>query len=527
MRSSLILRAVTTSWVAVLANAAVGLLLTPYVLHHIGDEAFGLWVLVVTLVGYYGFLDGGVRSSILRYTSRSRALGDQESGKEVVATAFYYYLCVCALVILATYLLVSATSRFFGVHNQLLGAFTSLFWLAGVVQALSLPLAVFSASLEGAGRYDQVYVIRVVSLAVRVVAVIAVVRAGGGLFGVGAAVLLSQLLAYVIQVPLAIRANQSLSLRPKWVRKSVFFNMFRYGSISISVYIGEKLRSCIYPLVIAKFLTPVAVTFFSLPVRILSLPTEGIGTMTEIVNPVSSELEARNDFAKLRELILLSVQGAFLLLAPMAAFLFTFGRELLTLWVGPNYASSYNLLVLLTLGMGTAATQCCVQSMLFGIGRHKQLIWYRLGEGLSIALLGSAALRIAGLEGFAAVIAVTLLLTSLILVPRHLCRIVGLPFRTYLAEGCLKPCVAALPVAAAFMALRGLLVVDTWPTLFFTLFVGSLIYFLTLFAMLSGPPALFGWLVPSILQVFERKFLRPHGFRVRPTTDAIYSAESQ
>jgi len=100
MRFSLILRAVTTSWVAVLANAAAGLLLTPYVLHHIGDEAFGLWVLVVTLVGYYGVLDGGVRSSILRYTSRYRALGDQESVKEVVATAFYYYLGACALVIL-------------------------------------------------------------------------------------------------------------------------------------------------------------------------------------------------------------------------------------------------------------------------------------------------------------------------------------------------------------------------------------------------------------------------------------------
>ena len=526
MRSSLILRAVTTSWVAVLANAVVGLLLTPYVLHHIGDEAFGLWVLVVSLVGYYGFLDGGVRSSILRYTSRYRALGDQQSGKEVVATAFYYYLGACILVILATYLLVNLVSRFFAVHDQVLGAFKSLFWLAGIVQGFSLPLAVFSASLEGAGRYDQVYVIRVASLAVRVVAVIVVVRAGGGLFGVGAAVLLSQLLAYVIQVPLSIRANPGLSLRPKWVRKSAFRNMLGYGSISMTVFIAEKLRSSLYPVVIAKFLTPVAVTFFSLPVKILSLPTEGIGTMTEIVNPVSSELEARNDFAKLRELILLSVQSAFLLLAPMAAFLFIFGRELLTLWVGANYALTYSLLILLTLGMGTAATQCCVQSMLFGIERHKQLIWYRLGEGLSIALLGSAALRIAGLEGFAVVIALTLLLTSLILVPRHLCRIVELRLRSYLLEGCLKPCVAAVPAAVVFMALRSLLVIDTWPKLFFALFVGSLVYLLTLFAMLSGPPVLFGWLVPGILHVFERKFLRPRGFRVGPATDAIYSAES-
>src|SRR6266403_308647 len=515
MRFSLILRAVTTSWVAVLANAAVGLLLTPYVLHHIGDEAFGLWVLVVTLVGYYGVLDGGVRSSILRYTSRYRALGDQESVKEVVATAFYYYLGACALVILVTYLSVGLTSCFFAVHNQVLGAFKSLFLLAGVVQGLSLPLAVFSASLEAAGRYDQVYVIRVASLAVRVVAVIAVVRAGGGLFGVGAAVLLSQLLSYIVQVPLAMRANQGLSLHPRWVRKSAFRSMLRYGSISLTVCIAEKLRSSIYPVVIAKFLTPVAVTFFSLPVRILSLPTEGIGTMTEIVNPVSSELETRNDFAKLRELILLSVQSAFLLLAPMAAFLFIFGRDLLTLWVGSEYASAYSLLVLLTLGMGTAATQCCVQSMLFGIERHKQLIWYRLGEGLSITLLGSAVLRIAGLEGFALVIAATFLLTSLILVPRHLCRILELPLRTYLVEGCLKPCVAALPVAAAFLALRSLLVVDTWSTLLLALLAGGLVYALTVFVMLYSSQPFIAWLAPSILHVFDQKFLRAHGFKIR------------
>src|SRR5229473_2925190 len=113
MRIPIVLRAVTTSWLVVFANGAVGLLLTPFVLHHLGDEAFGLWVLVVTLAGYYGLFDAGVRSSILRYASRHRALGDQERANEVVATAFYYYLGAFALVILATYLLVGPISRFF------------------------------------------------------------------------------------------------------------------------------------------------------------------------------------------------------------------------------------------------------------------------------------------------------------------------------------------------------------------------------------------------------------------------------
>jgi len=197
---------------------------------------------------------------------------------------------------------------------------------------------------------------------------------------------------------------------------------------------------------------------------------------------------------------------AFLLLAPLATFLFVFGRELLTLWVGPQYAVAYRLLVFLTLGVGVASTQCCVQSMLFGIERHKQLFWYRLGEGLSITVLGAAALQIAGLEGLALVMAATLLLTSLVLVPRHLCKILDLPLRRYLLQGCVKPCLLVLPAAATFAAFRFLFQVDSWPDLLAAALVGSLVYALTLFCVSRNDsnPA-FRALKLDVLQALQRK----------------------
>lgn len=506
-RISLVLRAVTTSWIAIITAAAADFFLTPYILRRLGDEAFGVLILVVNLVGYYGLVDGGVRSSILRYVSRHKALGNQEGVNEVVATGFYYYLCVCTLVVLATYLSVGWISRFFSIPTEILGGFKALFLLAGVVQGLTLPLLVFAGSLEAVGRIDQVNTISVACQAIRMICVISVLRAGGGLFGVGAATILSQFLAYSIQIPLAIRAHPGLSLRPGCVRKSVFRDILQYGSISLTVGIAERMRGNLYPVVIAKLLTSAAVTFFSLPMKMIAFPMQGIATMTGIVNPFSSYLEARNDFAKLRQLILLSVQGAFLFLAPLAVFLFVFGRELLTLWVGRQYASAYVILVLVTLGMGTAATQCCIQSMLFGIGRHKQLIWYRLGEGLTIALVGSAMLRIWGLEGFALVTAVTLLLTSLVLVPRHLCKILNLSLRHYLIEGCLKPCVLSLPVAAVFVLSHSLTVFQSWSSLVVAFLIGSSTYVLTLlFVTRQCSHSAFGWLSLGVLQLLEQKF---------------------
>lgn len=510
MRLSLIVRTVATSWIVVIANAVAGFLMTPYILHHLGDEAYGLWVLVVTLSGYYGFFDAGIRSSILRYVSRYSTLGDTEDVNRVVATAFYFYLIGSVLAIALTFLLVPVLPSFFSVHGATAGAFRSLFLLAGIVQAVTFPLIVFAGVLEAAARYDQVYLVQIGTLLVRVILLIVVLHAGGGLFAVGAAVILSNLLAYIIQTPLAIQAFSGLSLHPRWLSVRIFRDMLRYGSITFIAGTGEKLRGYIYPLEIAKFLSPVAVTIFSLPVKLLSFPTAGLSTMTEIVNPISSQLEAKQDFNRLRLVLRLSLQSAFLILAPMVVFLILFGRELLSLWVGAQYASAYPLLILITLGLGSAATQCGVQSMLFGMERHKGIMWFRLGEGLAIAVLGIVAVQFWGLVGFAGVIAITLLTTTFLLLPRHVCRILDIPLRAYVLEGALKPCLLALPMAAALLAVRLVLVPHSWLGMVLVVLGGGFVYGLTLCFLLFARTALRKWLSLGILDVLEEKYLRNH-----------------
>jgi Polysaccharide biosynthesis protein len=285
--------------------------------------------------------------------------------------------------------------------------------------------------------------------------------------------------------------------------------MFRYGSVSLTVGIGQQLRNYIYPFLIAVFLSPAAVTLFSLPTKILAIPTEGIGTMTEFVNPIASQLETHKDFSTLRKLIQLSVQAAFLILAPLAVLLIVLGKELLSLWVGSQYTSAYPLLVLLTLGMGAAATQCCVQSMLFGVGRHKGLIWYRVGEGLSIAILGTMLLPVWGLPGLAVAMTGPLLLSSLVLIPRHLCGILNMSLRRYLQEGCLKPCLLALPFAATLLTARSIVAVDKWSTLILVLLVAGLIYLLTLLLSILGRSVpVVNWFSLGVLEILDERLPR-------------------
>src|ERR1700724_1537058 len=89
-----IVKNVSSNWFSLGINVVVGLLLTPFILHRLGDTANGLWVIIFSVTGYYGLFDLGIRSSIVRYVSKFTATGDREKLTHFVNTALFSYTCI-------------------------------------------------------------------------------------------------------------------------------------------------------------------------------------------------------------------------------------------------------------------------------------------------------------------------------------------------------------------------------------------------------------------------------------------------
>src|SRR5215831_8441838 len=99
-----ILKNVGSSWFSLGINVLVGLFLSPFILHRLGDTAFGIWVLIFSITGYYGIFDFGIRSSIIRYVSKYTATGDIDEISGLLNTAMFTYTCVGVLSFLITVL---------------------------------------------------------------------------------------------------------------------------------------------------------------------------------------------------------------------------------------------------------------------------------------------------------------------------------------------------------------------------------------------------------------------------------------
>src|SRR6516165_179667 len=95
-----ILKNIGSSWFSLAVNVVLGIFLSPFILHHLGDDAFGLWILIFSVTGYYGLFDLGIRSSIVRYVAKYSAVDDYEQMNRLISTALASYSAVCLVCLL-------------------------------------------------------------------------------------------------------------------------------------------------------------------------------------------------------------------------------------------------------------------------------------------------------------------------------------------------------------------------------------------------------------------------------------------
>ncbi|MGA8538006.1 MAG: oligosaccharide flippase family protein, partial [Terriglobales bacterium] len=148
-----ILKNVGSSWTALGVNVIVGVFLSPFILHRLGDAAFGIWVLIFSITGYYGLFDLGIRSSIVRYVSKYTATGEREKLAQFVNTALFSYTGIGAVSMALTALLSSSVERFFKIPAGMHGETRLLLLMVGASVSLGFPLGVFGGMLEGLQRF--------------------------------------------------------------------------------------------------------------------------------------------------------------------------------------------------------------------------------------------------------------------------------------------------------------------------------------------------------------------------------------
>lgn len=466
---------VASTWLGLGVHAVVGFFLSPFILHRLGDEAFSLWVLVFALTGYFGLLDLGVRSSIVRYTAKFIAANDAEHLSRYLSTSVAFYSVTSVAVVLMT-IVGSFYLRFlFRVPASSLSSARALFLLVGASVALTFPLSVFAAVLEGLQKFAWLQLSQIGITLFRAVLIVAALTNGGGLLAIGTITVAMNLFSYLIFTWLAIRALP-VPLSVKHVEWTAFRAMVSYGVFALAVLAAERLRFQSDAMVIGAFLSSTAVTLFSIGSRLVEYSSYAVKSMSQIFTPMSSHFHEAGDILRLQRIFIVGNRACAFIMFPLCIILVILGKPIIESWVGARYLASYSVLVLLVVPRSLYLAQSTSIKILIGMSHHRVLASVLLLEGGVNLLLSVLLVRRFGIVGVALGTAIPLICTSVLFLPRHLCRLLGLPLGTFLRRAYRLPLALCATLAAVLWFASHVFPVHTYGGVVLEIACGGLVY---------------------------------------------------
>ena len=208
------LEGVTSGWIAKFLPVIVGFWLTPFVLRHIGREAFGLYGLASSVIGWMTLLDLGLTPGLKAHLARNSARPDPELDSRLVSSTFFPQLALGLLVLLGGAAAASSVPAFFAVSGPLADQAVGLTLLLAASLAVSLSSQSFNAVLVAHQRLKRDNSARLALVAVRASIVVVLLWRGDSLVALGFAQLAGVSVSAALNVYWAYRLTPGLRIRP-------------------------------------------------------------------------------------------------------------------------------------------------------------------------------------------------------------------------------------------------------------------------------------------------------------------------
>lgn len=468
-----------------LINLGVWFLLTPFMIPHLGKTQYGLWVLVASFVAYGNLANLGIGSAIVKYVAEYRAKGESEIASDLVATALSIY-CVLGLLVIGVGVAISPlVPHIINVPVDQRGTTSLLVIVSAVGVAVQLPASAASSVLSGVGRFDVMNVIGSLAMLSLAGGFVAALLLGAKVIVLSAITIPVTVIWFVPTIWMIRRVAPDLrfGLRGAKLREVRRVALFSSALFGIQIAGVVKLQSD--EIVIGASLPVSAVTPYSVARRVSGLPGQLAYQFVQVMLPLASRLHAEADMGRLRELLLAGLRVTGAAFAVIAAPLIVFAGPFLRAWVGGSFASSANIVVLLTLAAFLQSIMGPASSSLQGMARHRPLVVFALA---SAALNLTLSLVLVGPLGVKGVALGTLIATSLeaAVVMVYTGHVLELTLSQFVGRALVPAALPLVPTVGLLIAIRHTLEPSTIATIGLAGVAGAIVYVI---AYLALPPA--------------------------------------
>jgi O-antigen/teichoic acid export membrane protein len=440
---------------AFILQLAAAFLLAPILVRHLGRERYGVWSFVESFLAYFTLFDLGIAATLVRYVPKFRAEGDHAQLGRVVSACL---LVFCGAGVLTLLLGAAVFGTVLSASPKIPPALrpeaAGLALVSVLSLAISLPLSVYSAILDGLGRFTAKNCVRSLFLLLRVGGMLTAVWCRLGLVSLAAIVALSALGEQILMAWLVARLLPDLRPAP-WRADPATLRLIRgYSVDSFLAMLAGRISFKTDAIVIGLCGQLDMIPFFDMPSRLVEYAKNLIRSGTTTLTPAFSAMEARGGTTAIRALFLNGCRYAIYLALPIQVAFLLFGGAFLELWLGDHAFRVHGepVLWILASAMGMAMMQSVAARVLYGLGRIRSFARLMLLEALLNLGLSVVLIRPLGLVGVALGTAIPNLVMCVVVLVQ-VCRLLEVGTVVFLKEAVRRPAFLATGLLVAWLGL--------------------------------------------------------------------------
>lgn len=499
-------RNLSTRYLAIVAEMAVGLLVLPFNVAHLGKAAYGLWVLTTSITAYFSVLDLGYSGALVKFVAQYRAKRDFRGLNEILSTTFHLFVIFGVVTYLAAIVIAVFLDKLLVIDPGQLYVARVVLLVTSVHFALGTAFSVFGAVINGFERYDINNVTGTISSIVVAAVNVAVLALGYGLVELVIATTVVKVLTYGVYRANAYRVYRGLDLRPANFRRQRLREVTSFSVFMLLIDWANKMNFSIDTIVIGVVLGTSAVAVWTIGQRLAEVTQRLTNQLNDILFPNIVNHSESSRLDRLQTIFLVGTRLSLATVVPIGMALILMAAPLVQAWVGPDFSESVIVLQLLALTVIVRVGNATAQTLLKGADGHRLVAYTNVVTAVVNLALSVVLARSMGLAGVAIGTLVPITAASFFVLFPAGCRRVQLPLGRALADAVWPAVWPAAAMAAYIAVTRPYVPISLLPVLA-NMAVAAGVYVVTFFAFASNST--------------ERRFYLTKTFEAVPLTRAL------
>ncbi|MCX4364229.1 MAG: oligosaccharide flippase family protein [Bacilli bacterium] len=337
------------SYVAIIVNTLIQILYTPFLLRMLGQNEYGLYSLVSSIIGYLTVLDLGFGNAIIVYTSKFRSQKKYDEEKKLHGMFYVIFFLIGVIAGILGLILYFNVENIFGAtltSNELSKAKMMMLILSFNL-FVTFAFSIYSSILSAYERFTFKKLISILSSLLKPLIMIPFLFLG---FKSITLIIVITIVNILVCLSNYVYCRKKLKIKIKFCGfdNKIFKVIFGY---SIFIFLGEivdKINWSADQFILGAVSGTAAVSIYSIASQLNNMFISFSSIMSGIFLPKISKMVAKNvSDKKLSDEFIKIGRIQFYIIFLMCSGLVLFGKKFISLWAGPQYDTSYYVSLIL------------------------------------------------------------------------------------------------------------------------------------------------------------------------------------